>query len=437
MSKPEWKSWEGRLVDGKYTLRQWLGGSDHSAVFLTESPANPGQKSAIKLIAAESGSAADHQLPALRGITKLSHPNLIRAFDAGRFQMNGTPLTYVLMEYAEEDLSQILPQRALEPAEVRDLLPPLINALSYLHSSGLVHGRIKPSNILAVGDQLKLSSDQIAPAAVQDSQHRRRDGYDAPETAAGIVSPAGDVWSLGVTLVAALTQNFSFAEDGSKAGAGLPQNVPEPFRSIARECLHLDPKQRCTLKDVQARLQGERPTAPAEPKQAPLPVTQPSNRRPAFPVTIAIAVVLAVIFAIFYFRGSKSENSNTTQQPTEATPPAAAPVTPQNPAPAPHSSAGGIVHQSLPDIPRSAMNTISGTIKVVVRAQVDSSGRVTSSSFKSSGSSHYFAQHALQAAQRWEFSPPVVNGQPAASTWLIQFRFRRSGTQASAQRVNH
>ena len=37
MSKPEtWKSWEGRTVDGKFPLRQYLGGSDHSAVFLTE-----------------------------------------------------------------------------------------------------------------------------------------------------------------------------------------------------------------------------------------------------------------------------------------------------------------------------------------------------------------------------------------------------------------
>jgi hypothetical protein len=35
---------------------------------------------------------------------------------------------------------------------------------------------------------------------------------------------------------------------------------------------------------------------------------------------------------------------------------------------------------------------------------------------------------ALNAAQRWEFSP-----QPAPRTWLIQFRFRRSGTEASAE----
>src|SRR5512141_1915852 len=144
MSKPEsWKSWEGRLVDGKFPLRQWLGGSDHSAVFLTETPGSSGQKAAIKFIESENGAGAGRQADRLRATAKLTHPNLIRTFEAGRCQMNGTPLVYVVMEYAEEDLSQILPQRALAPAEVADLLPPVLDALSYLHGSGLVHGRIK------------------------------------------------------------------------------------------------------------------------------------------------------------------------------------------------------------------------------------------------------------------------------------------------------
>jgi hypothetical protein len=42
---------------------------------------------------------------------------------------------------------------------------------------------------------------------------------------------------------------------------------------------------------------------------------------------------------------------------------------------------------------------------------------------------------AMKAAQRWEFSPPEVDGKPTASTWLLQFRFRRSSTEALPQRV--
>ena len=50
MSKPEtWKSWEGRVVDGKFRLRQYLGCSDHSAVFLTETPAPRPVEAAIPL----------------------------------------------------------------------------------------------------------------------------------------------------------------------------------------------------------------------------------------------------------------------------------------------------------------------------------------------------------------------------------------------------
>ncbi len=101
------------------------------------------------------------------------------------------------MEYAEEDLSQILPQRPLTPTEVSDMLSPLLDGLSDLHSMGLVHGRLKPSNVLAVSDQLKLSTDQVTSAGEPVIGRRQVGVYDAPESASGTVSPPADVWSLG------------------------------------------------------------------------------------------------------------------------------------------------------------------------------------------------------------------------------------------------
>ena len=169
MSNPGvWKTWEGRVVDGKFPLRQWLGGSDHSAVFLTERPGQPSPKLAIKLVAAEA-TEADRQISRWRAASQLSHPNLIRILDAGRCRLDNMSLLYVVMESAEEDLSQILPQRSLVPGEATDMLPPVLDALSYLHGKGLVHGRIKPSNVLAVGNRLKLSSDQVFPVAEVNS----------------------------------------------------------------------------------------------------------------------------------------------------------------------------------------------------------------------------------------------------------------------------
>ena len=441
MSNPgTWKTWEGRVVDGKFPLRQWLGGTEHSAVFLTERPGQASSKAAIKLIAAD-GAEAERQLSHWRAAAQLSHPHLIRIYEAGRCRLDTTPLLYVVMEYAEEDLSQILPQRPLAPAEVTDLLPPVLDALSYLHSKGFVHGRIKPSNVLAIGDQLKLSTDQVVPATDVNSERRRRDVYDAPETVAGIVSPAGDVWSVGVTLVAALTQNVAFAEQASINDSGPPETVPEPFRGIARECLHLDPKRRCSIAQIQARLQPAGRSVPAAPPALP-PPRSPVKRGPVAAVLLTVAVLVALV--VFFSRGKSGPAPAAEPAATQTPSPGSSETTP-TPKPNPAvretsgpskkalaTQSGDIVRQVLPEVSKGSRNTISGTIKVTVRVEVDPSGKVTSAKLKTAGPSKYFANLALNAAQRWEFAP-----QPAASTWLIQFRFKRSGVQASAERQNH
>jgi TonB family protein len=452
MSKPEeWVKWEGRVVDGKFPLRQWLGGSDHSAVFLTERP-GPTQKVAIKLIAADA--KADRQLARWRAAGQLSHPNLMRIFEAGRCQVEGTPLLYLLMEYAGEDLSQILPQRPLAPSEVTDLLPALLDALSYLHGKGFVHGRVKPSNVQAMGDELKLSADQIMPFA-EPSSAGRRDVYDAPEAAEGIVSPAGDVWSIGVTLVAALTQNVTFVEAveaaTSQRDPGPQHAIPQPFRGIARECLHLDPKRRCSISEIQARLQPEGRSVPAEPEAA-SPPKRPVNRNLIFAIFLAMAMLSG--FVVFHSRGKNAPPpaAATSEQPTPQAPPEAAPAPAANPplqqptptptsAPQPPKNAaptrGDVAHQVLPDVPQSARNTITGTIKINVQVEVDSSGKVISAKLTHPGPSQYFARLALKAAQQWEFSPPAADGAAATSAWNIQFRLKRTSTQASAQRMKH
>src|SRR6202007_2339136 len=103
----------------------------------------------------------DAQLARLRRAAKLSHPHLARIFQSGRGQVGSASVIYVITEYAEEDLAQILPDRPLRPDEVREILPQILDALQYLHSHGFVHARLKPSNIQAVNDQLKLSIDGV------------------------------------------------------------------------------------------------------------------------------------------------------------------------------------------------------------------------------------------------------------------------------------
>lgn len=446
-----WKAWEGRILAGKFPLRQWLGGSEHSAVFLTDRTQNGAEKAAIKLIAVDA-EKAELQPSRWRVAAKLSHPNLIRIFEAGRCQFDGTALLYLAMERAEEDLSQILPQRPLTPGEVTELLPPMLDALAYLHDQGFVHGRIKPSNILAVGDQLKLSSDQIARVSEAGAAARRRDVYDAPETAAGIVSPASDLWSVGVALVAIMTQDVLFDGEASSGDPGLPDSIPEPFRSIAHDCLHLDPNQRCSIADIRMRLRGPARSVPYEAAASPAP-RQTGNRKLIFGVLLAAVLIGAVVF---FSRGKNTSATHEAAAPQgsaaadKPSAPAPTPTSVGNPTPATSSppatqpvevpkkvvsSSGEVVHQVLPDVPRSAGNTITGTIKIAVQVEVDTSGKVTHAKLTSAGTSKYFANLALKAAERWEFSPPVVDGQPAESAWVLRFRFKRGGTQVSPERV--
>jgi serine/threonine protein kinase len=90
------------------------------------------------------------------------------------------PLVYLVME-AEEDLSQVIPTRALLPVEAQQMLPPLLDVISYLHSRGLVHGRIKPSNIMAVDDQLKLSIDSFHSVSDAGEAGLPSTAFDAPD----------------------------------------------------------------------------------------------------------------------------------------------------------------------------------------------------------------------------------------------------------------
>ena len=208
-----WERWVGQVVDGAFPLRQYLGGSDHGAVFLTERAGPAAQKVAIKLITADP-SNQKIQLSRWERATKLTHPHLIRLFQGGRCELDGTELLYTVMEYAEENLSQILPSRPLTPAESCEMLPSVLDVLAYLHGQGWVHGHLRPSNIMAIRDQVKLSSDGLCETGSQSSLVSTLSIFVPPEiVGGGRLSPAADIWSLGVTLVEALTQQPPVFQD--------------------------------------------------------------------------------------------------------------------------------------------------------------------------------------------------------------------------------
>lgn len=428
-----WTKWESQIVNGLFPLRRFLGRSNHSVVFLTEFRAQNLPKAAIKLIPADP--AVDElQLSRWQRIAALSHPHLMRILDSGRCKLGGHPFLFVVMEYAEQTLAQILPHRPLTPDEAREMLIPTLDALAYLHRKNLVQGQLKPVNFLVVNDQLKLASDTIRSAGEAAIVSAKPSVYDPPEARSGAIEAAGDVWSLGITLVEALTQN---------PAAGLGESS-DPLTGAVRRCLSPNPAGRPTISELQAQLgptsQGPAPQAPA-PQVSRLPVDMKVPGKPApapaasktrllVPaIAVGVIVLVAVWASMRPFRSHPkaappaSSIAQSTSQPPVA-PAAAAPGSAT-----PMSATAAVLHQEIPALSHGTRNSIRGQIKVTVLVSVDRSGNVVGETLENQGSSKYFARLALEAAKKWKFAP--ADNQDSRQ-WLLQFEFARSGASGQA-----
>ena len=446
MTQP-WRHLEGQVIGGKFRLTQYLGGSDHSAVFLTERPQGEPRKAAIKFVAANPENAA-RQLGRWAEAEKMSHPNLLRLFEMGQCRVSGEDLLYLVMEHAEENLSQVVASRPLTPSECQAMLPPLLEALAYVHRQGFVHGRLKPSNIMAADDRVKLSCDALVMAGEAGRELGAASVYDPPETGTEGLSPAGDVWSLGMTLVEILTQKVPLLEAGRKETL-LPRSVPAVLADVVRHCLSLEPKRRWTVEQIAARLS---PVAAASPTRGEVGEAEQGRGRKRY---VAAAVAVGVL-ALIFIAGRKITHSRPSAEPAasvEAQAPtagdsarAAQPSAAVEPAPAPAAGAKveagsstqqAIVREVLPKVPKSARDTIQGTIRVRVRVALDQDGNVAGARFDSTGPSKYFARLSMQAAQGWKFAPRQPQGPNPAKQWLLQFQFRRDSTRAIPTPILH
>jgi TonB family protein len=380
---PDWQQCEGELAGGEFPLDRLLDGREGSAVFLTRFGAG---RAAIKLVPAGQAQA-EELVERWNRAASLRHPHLVRILAAGTCELAGTPLAYFAMEYAEENLAEVLRERPLTTDETRDMLQPVADALAYLHSQGLVHGNLKPSNILAVEDTVKISSEAVSAG-----------------------DPAADIRALGVTLVQALT-----------APGAIPtaDALPLPFREIAQDCLHHDPRLRCSAAQIGAWLRS--PDRPAPPTtQAEKTAAGKSGHR-YYAAAAVLVVAGAIAVGLVMHRTAASEPSA-----VELSPPAPASV-PSVPPPA----QDGITHRVLPDIPAMARNTIQGMTAVVVRVVVDPSGNVTRATLE--GGSHYFGRLALAAARQWQFVPAEGAG---PRNWTLRFEIMPTTTQVIPTRAD-
>ncbi|HEY7353699.1 MAG TPA: TonB family protein [Terriglobales bacterium] len=446
--------WQGQVVNGKFPLLEWLGGSASTAVFRTELAGHSPQSAAIKIVRAESVNAAQ-QISRWKESATLAHSNLLRIFEAGHCQITGSQWVYCVTEYGEENLDQILPVRPLSSVEVMELLPPVLEALSYLHAKRLVHGRIKPSNIFAIKNQLKLSVDSIR-SFDQAVKANQLTAYDPPEIESAVLSPASDVWSLGMTLVAILEQRPLTWSKSAQVDPAVPKSIPAPYSLIARECLRINPPSRCSVQRVR-ELTSQVPPAP-QVALAPAP-----KKKIAAP-TLAVIAAAILILAVVARRSTQKQlvpavptqeetAAHTRHTPaTDAVPPHTTAVTKQPvvaaPKPTPmimpststrsapsnaalnDARAGAVVERVLPNVPTSARLTIQGHVHVKVRVAVAPTGDVSSASLASPGPSRYFARLALESSQKWKFKPTG-----ASQEWLIEYLFGRTATETTPVEV--
>jgi TonB family protein len=470
-----WPLWQSEVINGVYPLRRFLNGSDHSAIFLTECKAQNIPTAAIKIVPAERVTLA--QLSHWRTAAGLSHPHLIRLLDAGLCQLEGRQFLFVVMEYAEQTLSEVLAHRALTADEVQEMLLPTLDALAFLHRKNLVHGQLKPANFLVVNDQLKLASDTVRPAGEPRASLAESSLYDPPEAKESRLSPAGDIWGLGITMVEALTQRLPAWPDERSETACLPTTLPPTFVDTVQRCLSHNPASRPTATDLEAQFKRapqasvvsvpqavvrEAPGRAAPPQESP-------KQRSLVPTIVAVLILLVAVWAgLRLFQShpksqqSASSTAQTSSQQTAGAPAAAShsPETPLSAPPevsAPSASAKSreskpapprpvsrrsdqpaqpladaspsVVHEQIPIVPRSARGTIHGHIKVAVLVIVDRSGNVIDALLENPGPSWYFARLAREAARKWRFAPADKQD---SREWLLKFEFTRGGTTAHA-----
>ena len=172
------------------------------------------------------------------------HPGLAHArddlFDRGRHVLvldwvEGMNLARVLAEAGRPGLpvSSVLRWSA-QAAEV----------LTFLHGHGVVHGDVKPANLIIDGTGRVVVVD-LGSSSVPMSEAARggTPGFRAPEIAGGAVSTrAADVFSLGATVFALLTGEAPTG--GVPKWNGVPSDVAGRLEAALRAALSIDPARR-------------------------------------------------------------------------------------------------------------------------------------------------------------------------------------------------
>jgi serine/threonine-protein kinase len=204
-------------IVGSYRLAGFLGaggmGEVHRATHMST-----GQVVAIKVLSAPEIDArwlarVYHEARVLQG---LSHPNIVKLHEL--VTREGRPC--LVLEYAVgESLADVLKRRGrLVPRDALRVLHALADAVAHVHTREIVHRDLKPANVRVTADgNIKLLDFGISKSAhaaglTQTGNVIGTPRYLSPEQLLGHeITPATDVWALGVLFYEMITGATPFA----------------------------------------------------------------------------------------------------------------------------------------------------------------------------------------------------------------------------------
>ncbi|ERS56547.1 MULTISPECIES: serine/threonine-protein kinase [unclassified Corynebacterium] len=168
-----------------------------------------------------------------RAMARLQHPNLVAIHD---FSADGEPI-YLIMELIDGGtLRELLAEGGpLTVPAALSTLRSVLQGLTEVHSTGLIHRDIKPDNVLITSHhRVKLGDFGLVRARNAQATSNMIVGtvsYLAPEQVTGEdITPATDVYSAGIVLFELLTGTVPFSGDTpiAHATARLYADVPAP-----------------------------------------------------------------------------------------------------------------------------------------------------------------------------------------------------------------
>ncbi|MFI5980039.1 protein kinase [Streptomyces sp. NPDC051555] len=284
----------GRLLGGRYRVTAMIGRGGMGVVARALDELL-GREVAVKILRAYTDAGAP-ELADLRtrmqrearAAARIRHRGVVTVHDVTQDQ--GLPV--IVMELVDgPSLDDVLSERGpLDPREAAAIGAELMRALDAAHRAGVLHRDVKPGNVLLErGGRVVLTDFGIATMDTTDDEAASkltRSGqiigsldYLPPERAQGQEpGPPADIWSLGMTLYAAVEGTVAFRRTSawSTLSAIVGEPLPEPRRAgplmpVLRALMAKDPAQRPTAAQAGAMLDQVAAGRPAHPVPAAVP----------------------------------------------------------------------------------------------------------------------------------------------------------------------